>query len=125
MSGHPKYVITQYSLDKIKELNEKLDTSGFSIKLSEDPSKKIDVFLRDKIIASIGDINLLDFPSFVEERGLEYANKRRDAFYSRFKRLPDIKDGKITPMFWTRFLLWITQIISLFLLTNGPVEMSL
>ena len=46
--NQPKYVITQYSLDKIKELNEKLDTSDFSIKLSEDPSKKIDVFLREK-----------------------------------------------------------------------------
>ena len=125
MSGKTTYTIKQYSMDRIQELNSKLNTSDFSIKLSEDPSKKIDVFLRDKIIASIGDINLLDFPSFVEERGIEFANKRRDAFYSRFKRLPDIKDGKITPMFWTRFLLWITQIISLFLLTNGPVEMSL
>tara|TARA_R110000787_G_scaffold273511_1_gene381246 strand:- start:1054 stop:1374 length:321 start_codon:yes stop_codon:yes gene_type:complete len=106
MSGHPKYVIKQYTLDKIKELNEKLDTSDFNIKLSKDPSKKIDVFLREKIIATIGDINLLDFPSFVEERGIEFANKRRAAFYNRFKRLPDIQDGKITNMFWSRYLLW-------------------
>ena len=104
--NQPKYVITQYSLDKIKELNEKLDTSDFSIKLSEDPSKKIDVFLREKKITSIGDINLLDFPSFIEARGLEFANKRRDSFYSRFKRLPDIKDGKIQTIWWSRFLLW-------------------
>jgi len=106
MSGQPKYKIKQYSMDKIQELNSKLNTSDFSIKLSEDPSKKIDVFLKEKKIASIGDINLLDYPSFIEERGIEFANKRRDAFYSRFKRLPDIKDGKITPMFWARWLLW-------------------
>ena len=56
MSGKPKYVITQYSRDKIQELNEKLNTSAFSIKLSEDPSKKIDVFLREKKITSIPDI---------------------------------------------------------------------
>ena len=106
MSSKPKYVITQYSLEKIQELNQKLNTSDFSIKISEDPSKKIDVFLRNKKIASIGDINLLDYPSFIQERGIDYANKRRDAFYSRFKRLPDIKDGEITPMFWSRYLLW-------------------
>ena len=106
MSGHPKYVIKQYTLDKIKELNEKLDTSDFNIKLSKDPNKKLDVYLREKKIATIGDINLLDFPSFVEERGIEFANKRRDAFYSRFKRLPDIKDGEIQTIWWTRWLLW-------------------
>jgi len=106
MTSKPTYKITQYSRDKIQELNSKLNTSDFSIKLSEDPSKKIDVFLREKKITSIGDINLLDFPSFIEERGLEFANKRRDAFYSRFKRLPDIKDGKIQAIWWTRFLLW-------------------
>ena len=106
MSSNTKYVITQYSLDKIQELNQKLNTSDFSIKLSEDPSKKIDVFLKDKKIASIGDINLGDYPTYIEEKGIEFANKRRDAFYNRFRRLPDIKDGKITNMFWSRFLLW-------------------
>ena len=106
MSGQPKYKIKQYSMDKIQELNSKLNTSDFSIKLSEDPSKKIDVFLREKKITSIGDINLLDYPSYIEERGIEFANKRRDAYNNRFKRLPDIKEGEITPMFWNRFLLW-------------------
>ena len=102
----PKYTITQYSRDKIQELNSKLNTSDFSIKISEDPSKKIDVFLQNKKIVSIGDINLGDFPTFIEERGLEFANKRRDAFYSRFKRLPDVKDGKIQTIWWSKYLLW-------------------
>ena len=106
MSSNPKYVITQYTLDKIQELNNKLNTSDFSIKLSKDPSKKIDVFLKEKKIASIGDINLLDFPSFIQERGIDYANKRREAFYSRFKRLPDIKNGEIQTIWWSRYLLW-------------------
>ena len=106
MSGKPKYSIKPYSLERINDLNQQLNTSDFSIKLSENPSKKIDVFLREKKIASIGDINLSDYPTFIEERGIEFANKRRDAFYSRFKRLPDIKDGKITPMFWSRLILW-------------------
>lgn len=105
-SSKPKYTIKQYSMDRIQELNNKLNTSDFSIKLSEDPSKKIDVFLREKKLASIGDINLGDYPTYIEEKGMEFANKRRTAFYSRFKRLPDIKNGKITPMFWSRWLLW-------------------
>ena len=105
-SSKPKYTITQYSRDKIQELNSKLDTSDFSIKLSEDPSKKIDVFLKEKKLASIGDRALGDYPTYIEEKGMEFANKRRDAFYSRFKRLPDIKDGKIQTIWWSRFLLW-------------------
>ena len=105
-SSKPNYVITQYTLDKIQELNQKLNTSDFSIQLSENPLKKIDVFLKEKKIATIGDINLGDYSTFIEERGLEFANKRREAFYNRFKRLPDIQDGKITPMFWSRYLLW-------------------
>ena len=105
-SSNTKYVITQYSLEKIQELNQKLNTSDFSIKLSKDPNKKLDVYLREKKIATIGNRAMGDFPTFIEERGIEYANKRRDAYYNRFKRLPDIQDGKITPMFWSRWLLW-------------------
>ena len=104
--NQPKYTITQYSRDKIQELNSKLDTSDLSIKLSEDPSKKIDVFLKEKKLASIGDRALGDYPTYIEEKGMEFANKRREAFYSRFKRLPDIKDGKIQTIWWSRFLLW-------------------
>jgi hypothetical protein len=40
MSIRKKYKIKQYSLDKIQELNKKLDTDAFSIKLSKNPSKK-------------------------------------------------------------------------------------
>ena len=38
-----KYKIKQYSLDKIQELNKKLKTDAFSIKLSKNPLKKLDV----------------------------------------------------------------------------------
>ena len=100
------YKITQYSRDRMKELNDKLETDVFSIRVSTDPKKKIDVFLRTDKIASVGDPELGDYPTFIGEKGIEFANKRRDAFYNRFKRLPDIKNGEITPMFWSRWLLW-------------------
>ena len=100
------YKLTQYSRDKIDELNKKLNTDEYSIRPSADKKKKIDVFLRTDKIASVGDPELGDYPSYIESDGLEFANKRRAAFYSRFRRLPDIKDGKITNMFWSRYLLW-------------------
>jgi len=100
------YKITQYSKDKIKELNDKLNTDEYSVRVSADPKKKIDILLRNDVIASIGDPNLPDYPTYIETEGMDVANKRRDAFYNRFRRLPDIKDGKITNMFWARFLLW-------------------
>ena len=90
----------------MKELNDKLGTDVYSIRPSVDKKKKIDVMLRNDVIASIGDPNLPDYPSYIESDGMDVANKRRDAFYNRFRRLPNIKDGKITPMFWARFLLW-------------------
>ena len=100
------YKITQYSRDMMKELNKKLNTDVYSIRPSADPKKKIDILLRKDVIASIGDPDLGDYPTFINEKGLEFANKRRTAFYSRFRRLPNIKDGKITPIFWSRYLLW-------------------
>ena len=100
------YKITTYSRDKIDELNKKLNTDEYSIRPSADPSKKIDILLRNDVIASIGDPALPDYPTYIQDKGLEFANKRRTAFYNRFRRLPDIKDSKITPMFWSRWLLW-------------------
>ena len=100
------YKITQYSRDRMKELNDKLETDVYSIRPSADKKKKIDVLLRNEVIASIGDPELGDYPTYIQDKGLEFAKKRRDAFYNRFRRLPDIKDGEITPMFWARFLLW-------------------
>ena len=100
------YKIKQYSRDRIDELNKKLGTDVYSIRVSNDPSKKIDIFLRNEVIASVGDPELGDYPTFIKEKGIEFANKRRAAFYNRFRRLPDIKDGKITPIFWSRFLIW-------------------
>jgi hypothetical protein len=100
------YKITTYSRDKIDELNKKLNTDEYSIRPSADPQKKIDVLLRNDVIASVGDPNLPDYPTYIETEGMDVAKKRRTAFYSRFRRLPDIKNGEITPMFWSRWLLW-------------------
>ena len=64
------YHITNYSKNKAKELN-------VIIKPSIKKDKKIDVIKNNKIIASIGNINYMDYPNYINEKGLKFANKRR------------------------------------------------
>ena len=105
------YKITEYSQNKIKELNDKLKTDAFSIKPSTDKSKKIDVFMFDKVIASIGAIKpggipYLDYPNYLKIRGEEYANRRKKLYYERHANEPTITDGKVTPSWFAKWILW-------------------
>jgi hypothetical protein len=100
------YVIQPYSKLRLDELNKKLNTNAISIKPSKNKTKKIDIFINNKKIASVGAINMKDFPTHIKESGLEFANKRRTAFYNRFNKIPNIKNGKISNMFWSRYFLW-------------------
>ena len=109
--SNKKYKIKQYSLDKIQELNKKLDTDAFSIKLSKNPLKKLDVYLYDKVIASVGAIKkngiaYLDYPSYIDTMGKEYADNRRRLYYERHKNEPTIKDGEVSNSFWAKYLIW-------------------
>ena len=106
-----KYKIKQYSLDKIQELNNKLDTKAFSIKLSKNPLKKLDIYLYDTVIASVGAIKkngiaYLDYPTYTETMGKEYADNRRKLYYKRHAKEKDIIDGEITPSWWAKWILW-------------------
>ena len=106
-----RYKIKQYSLDKIQELNNKLDTSAFSIKLSKNPLKKLDVYLYDTVIASIGAIKkngvpFMDYPTYLEEMGEKYANKRRKLYLARHAKEKDIIDDNVSTSWWTRWILW-------------------
>ena len=78
------YKITDYSYKKAKDL-------GVIIKLSKTKNKKIDVYKNDKKIATIGDSRYLDYPSYLEKKGLSYANERRKLYKQRHKK--DIKEG--------------------------------
>ena len=105
-----KYVIKQYSYDRIKELNEKLGSDIYSIKKSKTKLKKIDIFRKDEKIASIGAIKkngvpYLDYPSYIETMGQKYADRRRKLYYERHTQ-PDIIDGEISKEFWSKFILW-------------------
>lgn len=73
------YVITDYTKAQANKL-------GVVVKPSSKKNKKIDVFKNDKKIASIGDINYLDYPNYIKRNGLEFANRRRELYRLRHKK---------------------------------------
>lgn len=73
------YKITEYSRLQAKYL-------GVTIKPSTVVGKKIDVFKFGKKVASIGAIGYGDFPTFLKEKGVEYAEKRQRAYKIRHEK---------------------------------------
>jgi len=90
------YKITPYSYKKAKELN-------VTIKPSQNKNKKIDVFKNGELIASIGAIGYSDYPTYIKEHGLEYANKRRKLYRIRHK---DDLNNKSGNGYWVNKILW-------------------
>jgi len=70
---------------------------------SEDGKHKIDIYdLKGVYMFSVGDIRYMDYPSYLEEFGKEYANKRRALYVKRHKEI-----DKIGSKGWWAFkLLW-------------------
>ena len=103
------YKITQYSKDMAKII-------GVNIYPSKNPDKKIDVYMKGKKLAEIGDINYPDFPSYINTKGLKYALKRRELFYSRnYKFLKE----PYSPAWLASRILWIViQIITFISILN-------
>ena len=89
------YTIKQYTLDRAKEL-------GVQVKPSKDKNKKIDVFKNGQLIHSIGAIGYKDYPTYIQENGLEYANERRRLYRIRHKK----NDVPNTAGWYALRLLW-------------------
>jgi hypothetical protein len=90
------YEITKYSYDQAKKL-------GVDIKPSTNKKKKIDVFKNDKKIASIGASGYGDYPTFLNTKGKEFADKKRDLYRSRHASDLNNKSGN---GFWASKILW-------------------
>jgi len=77
------YSILPYSYTQAKRL-------GVSIFPSSRKGKKIDVYKNNEYVCSIGASNFKgyfkDYPTYMKENGLEYANKRRKLYHSRHKK---------------------------------------
>ena len=91
-----KYIITQYSYDKAKEL-------GLTIKLSQFTTKKLDVYKNNVYLASVGDSRYFDYPNYIRVYGQIYANERRKLYHNRHKRNCNVKYSK---QFLALNLLW-------------------
>ena len=71
------YRITQYSKTQAEKL-------GVTIKPSSVQGKKIDVFnKKGEKIASIGALGYSDYPTYLIEKGKDFADKRRKAYKDR------------------------------------------
>lgn len=74
------YILTSYSRKKAKELN-------VIIKKSIKGQYKIDVFDKEgNYLTSIGNKNYLDYPSYLRERGKQYAENRRRLYHIRHQK---------------------------------------
>ena len=90
------YKITEYTKQKAKKLN-------VDVKPSAKKDKKIDVFKNGHLIASIGNKNYYDYPNYIKEKGLTYANKKRSLYKLRHQK----DRNKInSPGFFADKLLW-------------------
>lgn len=77
------YKIKDYTKNKAKLL-------GVTVKPSKTKGKKIDVFKNNKKIASIGALGYSDYPTYIESKGKDFADKRRKLYKIRHKKDKDI-----------------------------------
>ncbi len=87
------YKIKPYTFEKAKKMN-------VIVKPSSNPNKKIDVYKNTEKIATIGDINYKDYPTYLEI-DKELADQRRKLYKLRHKN--DVKNGN---GYWANYLLW-------------------
>jgi hypothetical protein len=73
------YRITKYTRDQAKKL-------GVEVKASTVKGKKIDVFKNGKKVASVGAIGYSDYPTYIREKGKEYADERRRLYKKRHNK---------------------------------------
>ena len=90
------YEIKQYTIDQAKK-------HGYIVEVAQNKKKKIDVFKDNVKIASIGDSRYKDYPTYLEERGLTFANVRKFLYYKRHKKDIEIKES---PGYLSSILLW-------------------
>ena len=62
---------------------------GVSVKPSQNPKKKLDVFKAGKKVASVGTIAYKDFHIYTKEKGKEFAEKRQSLY--RIRHAKNIK----------------------------------
>jgi len=89
------YSITDYTRNKAKSL-------GLEVKPSTTKGKKIDVYKDGIRIVSVGALGYSDYPTYLREKGKEYADERR-----RLYKLRHTDRNKVgTASYYADKLLW-------------------
>jgi hypothetical protein len=73
------YRIKEHTLRQAQKL-------GVTVKPSKTKGKKIDVYKKEKKIASVGAIGYSDYPTYTETHGLAFAEKRRKLYKKRHEK---------------------------------------
>ena len=73
------YNITRYTLNKAKQI-------GVKVKPSTNKTKKIDVYKKNKKIASVGANGMNDYPTYIKKYGKTYAKTRRRLYKMRHEK---------------------------------------
>lgn len=91
------YDIKPYTYKKAKQY-------GVWVRPSSKSGKKIDIYNNDgELIASAGGYGYMDYPSYILERGREYADKRRALYKIRHHKDLNVKYSN---GWWADKLLW-------------------
>ena len=90
------YEIKQYSIDQAKKYE-------YIVKISSNKKKKLDVYKDNVKICSIGDSRYKDYPTYIQENGLDYAKVRRALYHNRHKKDINIKGSN---GWFASILLW-------------------
>jgi len=90
------YKITQYTRERARVLN-------VSVRVSTKKNKKIDVLKDGKLLASVGDVRYLDYPTYIAKYGMKVAKKRRMMYKKRHQKTRRIKGS---PSYYADQLLW-------------------
>jgi len=78
------YTITNYTRKQAKKI-------GVLVKPSTNKMKKIDVFKKNKKVASVGANGMNDFPTYMKKFGLNYAKTRRKLYKQRHEKDRHVK----------------------------------
>ena len=78
------YIIKKYTYNKARKL-------GLTVIRSKNKTKKLDVYKKDKKIASIGANGMNDFPTYIDKFGLKFAKTRRRLYKKRHEKDRHVK----------------------------------
>jgi len=73
------YNILPYTYKKAKDL-------GVDVYPSKNKKYKLDVFKNNSFLFSVGASGYKDYPTYIQEKGLEYANQRRTLYKKRHQK---------------------------------------